>query len=149
PADVAMTARYYGYAGPSMLLPTRRLGMVPLLTTTREVRHPKGVVGIISPWNYPFTMAVSDALPALLAGNAIVAKAATQTSWSALLAVDLLIEAGLPEGVWQQVVGDGKTVGGAVVDHVDFVCFTGSTAVGRQIAARCGERLIGCSLELG
>lgn len=149
PADVAMTARYYAYAGPANLLPTRRAGMFPFLTQAREIRHPKGVVGVISPWNYPFTMAVSDALPALLAGNAIVAKAAGQTTLTALLAVELLVEAGLPEGLWQHVVGDGASIGGAIADGVDFVCFTGSTAVGRLIASRCGERLIGCSLELG
>lgn len=148
-ADVAMNARYYGYAGPEQLLPTHHAGLLPFVTQPVELHHPKGVVGVISPWNYPFTMALSDALPALLAGNAIVAKPASQTALSALLGVDLLVEAGLPEGVWQPVLGDGETVGGAIVDGVDFVCFTGSTSVGRRIAARCGERLIGCTLELG
>lgn len=147
--DVAMTARYYGLTGHRVLAPRRRAGLFPLVTGVRELRHPLGVVGIISPWNYPFTLAISDALPALLAGNAVVHKPATETALTALFGLDLLAEAGLPAGVWQVVLGEGRPVGGAVVDQADFVCFTGSTAAGREIGRRCGERLVGCSLELG
>lgn len=69
-ADVALTASYYGRTAARYLRPARRRGAAPLLASTVEYRLPKGVVGIISPWNYPLTLAVSDALPALLAGNA-------------------------------------------------------------------------------
>ncbi|MGH3507772.1 MAG: succinic semialdehyde dehydrogenase [Nocardioidaceae bacterium] len=146
---VAMTARYYARTAREHLETRRRRGIYPLLTRIDHHRVPKGVVGIISPWNYPLTMAISDGLAALLAGNAVVHKPDSQTSLSALRGVELLTEAGLPEDVWQVVLGPGPTVGTAIIDAADYVCFTGSTATGRRIAARAGERLIGSSLELG
>ena len=148
-ADVALNARYYGRTAAGLLRPARRGGLVPVLSQVHELRHPKGVVGIVSPWNYPLTLAASDALPAFVAGNAVVHKPDTQTALSALWARALAVEAGLPPDVWQVVIGDGPTVGAAVVDRADFVCFTGSTRVGREVAERCGRRLVGCSLELG
>jgi len=147
--DVALNARHYARTARRQLAPARRAGLVPLLSQVHELRHPKGVVGIVSPWNYPLTLAVSDALPAFVAGNAVVHKPDTQTALTALWARDLAVEAGLPPGLWQVVLGDGPTIGRAVVDGADFVCFTGSTAVGREVAERCGRRLVGCSLELG
>ncbi|HEX7187728.1 MAG TPA: succinic semialdehyde dehydrogenase [Actinomycetes bacterium] len=147
--DVALNARHYGRTARRTLAPARRGGLVPLLSQVQELRHPKGVVGIVSPWNYPLTLAVSDALPAFVAGNAVVHKPDTQTALSALWIRELTVEAGLPPDIWQIVLGDGPTVGAAVVDGGDFVCFTGSTRVGREVAERCGRRLVGCSLELG
>jgi len=94
-------------------------------------------------------MGVSDGLPALLAGNAVVHKPDSQTVLTALFGVQLLREAGLPEGVWQPVAGDGPVVGAALIDNVDYVCFTGSTRTGRIVAEQAGRRLIGASLELG
>jgi succinate-semialdehyde dehydrogenase/glutarate-semialdehyde dehydrogenase len=114
-----------------------------------QLQHPKGVVGFLTPWNYPITLAASDAIPALLAGNAALIKPDVQTSLSALWVIDVLHEAGVPANVVQVVTGEGPVVGPMVTDRVDYVMFTGSTRVGREIAARCGERLIGCSLELG
>ena len=111
---------------------------------------PKGVVGIISPWNYPFTMAISDGIPALLAGNAVVHKPDSQTPLTALLGLDLLVEAGCPpDALAGRVRRRDRWSGGAIVDHADYVCFTGSTRTGRQVAAQAAERLIGASLELG
>jgi succinate-semialdehyde dehydrogenase/glutarate-semialdehyde dehydrogenase len=147
--DVAITARYYARRGPRFLRSRRRRGLIPFLTRVTEHRHPIGVVGIISPWNYPLTLAVTDALPALLAGNAIVLKPAEKTSLLARFAVDLLIEAGIPDDLFQVVTGSGEIAGGALVDAADTMAFTGSTEVGRKIAARAGERLIHVSLELG
>jgi succinate-semialdehyde dehydrogenase / glutarate-semialdehyde dehydrogenase len=97
--DVAVVARYYAHTAKDHLRPRRRAGAAPLLTKTRELHHPKGVVAIIAPWNYPFTLGVSDAVPALLAGNAVVLKPDAQTPFSSLWAYRLLEEAGLPEGV--------------------------------------------------
>src|SRR5680860_86178 len=158
-ADVAIVARHYARRAHGYLRPRRRAGLVPGLTVTHEVRHPKGVVGIIAPWNYPLTLAISDALPALMAGNGVVLKPDSQTPLTALWAVQALVDAGLPEGLFGVVVGDGGVIGPAVVDAVDYVCFTGSTATGRRgageahvvdgVAARAGERLVGASLELG
>ncbi len=148
-AHVAMTARYYGLLARRHMSPARRLGLYPGLTRVDLNRVPKGVVGVISPWNYPFTMAMSDGLAALLAGNAIVLKPDAQTPLCALLGIELLIAAGMPPGLWQAVHGEGSVVGPAVVDNADFVCFTGSTRTGRLVAVQAADRLIGSSLELG
>lgn len=148
-ADLALTARHYARVGPRLLAPRRRTGVFLPLTAVRELRHPKGVVGIISPWNYPLTLAVGDALPALLAGNAVVLKPDHRTTLTALWCVELLRDAGVPDGVISVVPGLGPEVGPYLIDRADYVMFTGSTRVGREVARRCGERLIGASLELG
>ena len=122
---------------------------MPGLTRVEVNRVPKGVVGIISPWNYPFTLALCDGLPALLAGNAVVHKPDAQTMLTALLGVQLLEEAGFPKDLWQVVAGPGRELGPEIIGRADYVCFTGSTATGKQIAKQCADRLIGCSLELG
>src|SRR4051794_20623106 len=110
-ARVAMTARYYGRMAPRHLATQRRHGLYPSLTRVDVNQVPKGVVGIISPWNYPFTMAISDGLPALAAGNTVVHKPDAQTPLSALLGLDLLAEAGAPPDVWQVVYGEGSVIG--------------------------------------
>jgi len=148
-ADVAIVARHYARRATSYLRPRKRQGAFPLLSSAHEVHHPKGVVGIIAPWNYPLSLAVTDAIPALIAGNAVVLKPDTQTALTALRAVELLTEAGVPEGLVQVVVGDGPVVGTAIIEAVDYVCFTGSTATGRLVAEQVGRRLVGASLELG
>jgi acyl-CoA reductase-like NAD-dependent aldehyde dehydrogenase len=148
-AHVAMTARYYARTARRHLDRQRRLGMYPVLTRVDHHRVPKGVVGIISPWNYPLTMAISDGLPALVAGNAILHKPDSQTTVTALAGIELLTEAGLPTDLWQVVCGDGPVVGTAIIETADYICFTGSTATGRQVATRAAQRLIGASLELG
>jgi succinate-semialdehyde dehydrogenase/glutarate-semialdehyde dehydrogenase len=149
PVHVALTARYYGRTGRAHLDTRRVAGVVPGLTRVEVNRVPKGVVGIISPWNYPFTLALSDGLPALLAGNAVVHKPDAQSTLSALLGAQLLEEAGFPADLWQVVAGPGAEIGPELIGHSDYVCFTGSTATGRQVGVQCAEQLIGCSLELG
>lgn len=147
--DIAITSRYYARSAAKYLAPKRRRGAIPLLTHTTELRHPKGVVTVISPWNYPLSMAAGDAIAALMAGNAVVQKPDTQTALTALWALDLMREAGLPADAWQMVVGRGSSIGGALMDNADYMMFTGSTASGRRIAGDAGRRLIGASLELG
>jgi len=147
--DVAATARYYARTARSHLKPRRRRGALPLITRTIELHQPKGVIGVISPWNYPLTLAASDALPALLAGNAIVIKPDAQTPFSALIAVDLLYEAGLPRDLFKVVTGRGSVLGTPMIEQVDYMMFTGSTLTGRLIAEQCGRQLIGFSAELG
>jgi succinate-semialdehyde dehydrogenase/glutarate-semialdehyde dehydrogenase len=146
---VAVAARHYGRKAPSYLAPKRHTGVVPVLTKTTELRQPRGVVGQIAPWNYPLELSVGDALPAFVAGNAVVMKPDTETALTALWARDLLIEAGLPAGVFQVVLGDGPVVGPEVVRHADYVSFTGSTRTGREVAQGAAARLVGVSLELG
>jgi len=147
--DIALTARHYSRDAKRLLKPRRHRGVFPLAVGVVQLQHPKGVVGVLSPWNYPLTLAGSDALPALIAGNAVLLKPDVQTTLTAAWVIDLMIRAGLPEDVIRVVPGEGPVVGPMVIDRVDYVMFTGSTRVGREVAARCGERLIGCSLELG
>jgi succinate-semialdehyde dehydrogenase / glutarate-semialdehyde dehydrogenase len=144
-----VAARHYGRAAASYLGPRRHVGAMPGLTRVTELRQPRGVVGQIAPWNYPFELSVGDALPALVAGNALVMKPDTETALTALWARELLVEAGLPAGVFQVVLGEGSVVGPELVRHADFVSFTGSTRTGREVARGAADRLIGASLELG
>jgi succinate-semialdehyde dehydrogenase / glutarate-semialdehyde dehydrogenase len=109
--DVCMTARYYAHTAADYLSPKRRQGAQLVLTQVWEHHHPKGLVGIISPWNYPLTLGISDALPAIVAGNAVLAKPDQQTPFSALWAVRLLEEAGMPPGLVQVVTGSGRGTG--------------------------------------
>ncbi|MEU3045620.1 succinic semialdehyde dehydrogenase [Streptomyces sp. NPDC006984] len=146
---VAVAARHYGRKGPAYLRPRRHTGVVPVLTKTTELRQPRGVVGQIAPWNYPLELSVGDALPAFVAGNALVMKPDTETALTALWARDLLVEAGLPPEAFQVVLGEGPVVGPALVQHADYVSFTGSTRTGREVARSAADRLVGVSLELG
>ncbi len=148
-ADVAITARHFARRAHEYLSVTHHKGLLPMLFRTEEHLHPKGVIGIISPWNYPLTLVVTDALAALMAGNAVVLKPDSETPLIALWGARLFKQAGLPDGLFQIVVGPGRTIGTALIERADYICFTGSTATGRRIAEQCGHRLIGCSLELG
>ncbi|HIZ98948.1 MAG TPA: succinate-semialdehyde dehydrogenase (NADP(+)) [Candidatus Janibacter merdipullorum] len=147
--DTALCARYYARTAESHLRTTSVAGAYPLLTQTRVQHHPKGVVGVVSPWNYPLSLAITDALPALMAGNAVVLRPDQQGSVTALAGVDLLREAGLPEGALQVVLGRGSEAGQAVVDSTDYVCYTGSTPTGRSVAQSAASRLVSFSMELG
>ncbi|GAB2968650.1 succinic semialdehyde dehydrogenase [Nocardioides montaniterrae] len=146
---VALTARYYGRISHKHLATRRATGVIPGLTRVDHNRVAKGVVGIISPWNYPLTMAISDGLPALMAGNAVVTKPDAQTMLTALLGAELIEQAGIPRDLWVVVAGPGRQLGTPIIERSDYICFTGSTATGKLIAKQCAERLIGCSLELG
>ena len=147
--DVCVTARYYARTARRMLRPRRIRGIFPGVVGVTQYHLPKGVVGVIAPWNYPLTIAVSDAIPALMAGNTVVVKPDSQTTLTALWVLHLLHRAGMPRGVLEIVAGEGADLGPAMVAGADYIMFTGSTRVGRIIAEQCGERLIGCSLELG
>jgi succinate-semialdehyde dehydrogenase/glutarate-semialdehyde dehydrogenase len=147
--DVALVSRYYARTVERYLRPRRSRGAIPFLTATWEVHHPVGVVGVISPWNYPLTLSISDALPAIAAGNAVVMKVDSKTPFSGLIGLELLELAGLPRDVLQVVTGSGAELGPELIGRVDYVMFTGSTATGRTVAAQAAERLIPSSMELG
>lgn len=147
--DTAIIIRHYSYHGESVLKARRRRGAIPGLTTTWEYHHPLGVVGFISPWNYPLSLAISDAIPAILAGNAVILKPDQQTPFSALWSAELFAQAGLPPGVFQVLTGRGRDLGQPIIDNAEYVGFTGSTNTGRTIGSQAGCALIGCSLELG
>jgi len=109
---------------------------------------PRGVIGIIGPWNFPFNICSSPTVVALLAGNGVVVKPSEFTPLIQELAKEIFVEGGVPEDLIQVVHGYGET-GSAVIDNVDMIEFTGSVATGRKVAAQCGERLIPCVTELG
>ena len=115
----------------------------------RLVRQPYGVVGIISPWNYPFSIPATETLAALVAGNAVVLKPSEFTSLVALELESLLHSSGVPKDVFQVVVGDGATGAALLHAQIDKLVFTGSVATGKRIAAAAAERLLPVVLELG
>lgn len=122
-----------------------------LLKTKRAYIHyvPRGVVGIISPWNFPISIPMGEAIMAMLAGNAVVLKPSEVTPLVALKMKELYDATGLPRDLFQVVTGRGPT-GAALIDAgIDMCIFTGSVATGKKVAAACGERLIPCILELG
>ncbi|GAB93284.1 aldehyde dehydrogenase [Gordonia rhizosphera] len=155
PTDVATlqqlpaTGVLQGYAAAATDFPweERRTGLFGETLVTRE---PVGVVGAIIAWNVPLFLLCNKLGPALAAGCSIVLKPAPETPLNANLLAQIFVDAGVPEGVISVVPG-GVATGQALVDHpdVDKITFTGSTAAGRRIAARCGETLKRCSLELG
>jgi len=147
--DTAIVCRHYALRAARLLAPRRQKGALPGLTRTWQLRSPVGVVGFIVPWNYPLNLAITDAAPALLAGNAALLKPDHQTTLTALWAVSLLREAGLPAEVFPVVPGDGAVVGPAVTASVDYAMFTGSARTGRTVGQQATGRLTGCSLELG
>src|SRR6058998_3818075 len=118
---------------------------------TYTLREPVGVVGAITPWNFPLMLAVWKIAPALACGNTVIVKPASNTSLSLLKFAEYAKEAGLPAGVLNIIPGKGSVVGNAMVDHpgVDAIAFTGSTEVGKGLMARAAKTLKKVSLELG
>jgi succinate-semialdehyde dehydrogenase/glutarate-semialdehyde dehydrogenase len=115
----------------------------------RIVREPYGVIGIISPWNYPFSIPVVETLAALVSGNAIVIKPSEFTSLVVLQFASLLHQAGVPQDIFQVVVGDGSTGAALLNSDIDKLIFTGSVPVGKRIAQAAAARLLPVLLELG
>ncbi len=144
---VVDTFRYYAGA------PERLLGdTIPVAGGQAfTVREPLGVVGLITPWNFPLTIAAWKLAPALAAGNTVVLKPAELTPLTALRFAEIAREAGIPDGVVNVVVGPGSTCGQRLVEHPDVakIAFTGSTEVGRSIAAGAAATIKRVTLELG
>ena len=115
------------------------------------IRQPMGVIGAITPWNFPIAIPAWKAFPALVAGNTMVIKPAEDTPWSVIKLAEVFHEAGLPAGVFNVVTGYGPTAGMPLVQHKDvkMLSFTGSTATGKKIAMACAERGKQYSLEMG
>ena len=152
-AEVMYAANAFGFwakHAPSYLADQRIKSASPLLKGKRMVLRyrPLGLVGVIGPWNYPLTNSFGDAIPALAAGNAVILKPSEVTPLTSLLMADALRECGLPDGVFAVATGTGAT-GAALVDAVDMIMFTGSTATGKKVMARAAETLTPVSLELG
>ncbi|MEV6772589.1 succinic semialdehyde dehydrogenase [Nocardia sp. NPDC051030] len=147
--DTPMVIAHYLKTAEKTLRNKKRSGPMPIITTSTEEHRPKGVVAVIAPWNFPFAISMSDSTPALMAGNGLILKPDNKTALCTLYGLELLHKAGLPRGLVQVVCGGGPDVGPTLIDNVDYVMFTGSTATGRTIGEQAGRNLIGCSLELG
>ncbi|HEX2690951.1 MAG TPA: aldehyde dehydrogenase family protein, partial [Kofleriaceae bacterium] len=146
---VADLVRYFAKHGPAMLAPEP----VPLHLMKHRASYlhfvPRGVVGVIAPWNFPFSIPIGETMMALIAGNGVVLKPSEVTPLVARKAHELYLAADLPRDLFQVVTGRGAT-GAALIDSgIDYCVFTGSVATGKRVAAACGERLIPCTLELG
>ncbi|WP_232379985.1 aldehyde dehydrogenase family protein [Polyangium fumosum] len=142
-------ATFFAKAAPRVLAPHEV--KLHMFKHRRSFIHykPRGVVAVISPWNYPFQLPLRDAIIALLAGNAVVIKPSEVTPLIAQKAKEVWDSAGLPEDLLQIVPGYGPTGAALIEAQPDFVILTGSVATGRRVAAACGERLIPCVMELG
>lgn len=141
---------YYPKHAPKLLRETRRSPHIffpfkKLVTTY----HPKGVVGIITPWNFPFSMGMNPGAQALIAGNAVILKPSEVTPFSALLIGDIFKEAGLPDNLFQVLPGDGQTGATLIESGVDKIHFTGSVRTGKKVGEACGRLLVPSTLELG
>ncbi len=115
----------------------------------RTLRRPHGVVGIISPWNFPFSTPATEVIAALVMGNSVVLKPSELTPLSALELKSLLTSAGVPDEVFQVVIGDGLTGAALIASSLNKLVFTGSVATGRRVAEACAQRLLPVVLELG
>lgn len=126
---------------------------VPLhLLKTKRLRiayRPLGVVGIVTPWNFPLMLALNPTIQALLAGNAVLLKPSEVTPYAALALQDVLRATRIPDGLFQVLLGDGETGAALVEAGVDKISFTGSVRTGRKVAEACGRNLVPCTLELG
>ena len=152
-AEIAYTGGAFGYwakNAPKLLADEKIRTSSPLVFGRKlVVRYaPVGVVGVIGPWNYPLTNSLGDCIPALAAGNACVLKPASLTPLTSLFIAEGLRECGLPDDVFIVAPGGGD-VGGELIDHVDYVMFTGSTEVGRKVMERAAKTITPVGLELG
>ena len=136
--------------GAKRILAQRTVPLHLLKTKKLQISYrPLGVVGIITPWNFPFVLSLNPTAQALMAGNAVILKPSEITAFSGQLLQELFDAAGLPEGVFQVVTGDGETGRALCEAGVDKISFTGSVATGRKIGEACGRNLTPCTLELG
>lgn len=147
--ETAINSRYYANRAKKWLKEVHAKGAIPFLTKTQVQWVPVGIIGIISPWNYPFALPIADAIPALLAGNSVLIKPSELTPLSCLFGKKLLIEAGLPPDVLQIIHGTGPDLGPELIELADSIAFTGSTHTGRIIAEHASKQLKKVSLELG
>ncbi len=153
-AEISYVANAFGFwakNAPEFLADEKVRSASPLVAGRKLiVRYaPVGVVGVIGPWNYPLTNSFGDCIPALAAGNSVVLKPATLTPMTSLLLAEGLRECGMPEDVFQVTVGEGSSIGNALIDAVDFVMFTGSTEVGKKVMERAARTLTPTAMELG
>ncbi|MEA2425229.1 MAG: hypothetical protein QOH13_1639, partial [Thermoleophilaceae bacterium] len=152
-AEVLFIADSFGYwakSAPKHLRDEKIKSHSPFMLGKKLKIHyrPRGVIGVIGPWNYPLTNCFGDGIAAMAAGNAVVFKPSEITPLTTLLMQECMREAGLPDGVMQVATGRGPT-GAALIEHVDYVMFTGSVVTGKKVASEAAKTLTPHSLELG
>jgi acyl-CoA reductase-like NAD-dependent aldehyde dehydrogenase len=145
--NVCLDVGYFVRRAPRYLRPEKRSARPLIGKRARVVYKPRGLVGIISPWNAPLTLALGDAIPALLAGNAVIIKPSELTPLAVRLACEAMNRV-LPDGLLQVLIGAAET-GAALVDQVDMICVTGSPGTGQRVMERAAKRLTPVLLELG
>lgn len=134
---------------PKLLRPRRAFPLLGILRVNRIVFRPYGVVGIISPWNYPVSLSLEPAVTALFAGNGVVIKPSEHTPLTGLKLGELFRQTELPENLVQVVTGPGETGAALIASGIDKLVFVGSVATGRKVAALAGQHLVPLTLELG
>ncbi|MBI2572141.1 MAG: aldehyde dehydrogenase family protein [Candidatus Schekmanbacteria bacterium] len=145
-----MLMTYYAAKAPKFLRPRKRSSWGLSIYKSSTIHHvPLGVVGVISPWNYPCSIPMSDIVTAIVGGNGVALKPSEWTPLVALKLKEIFDDSGMPVDLFQVVTGYGPTGGALIEGGVDKITFTGSVAVGRRVAAACAERLLPCTLELG
>ena len=139
------------FAGETLRIPGEKFASVRPNVDIEATREPVGVIGIITPWNFPIAIPAWKIAPALAYGNSVVFKPADLVPGCAHALADILVRAGVPMGVFNLVMGRGSIVGQAILDHkhINAVTFTGSVAVGRQVAAACAGAMRKFQLEMG
>lgn len=142
---------FHFFSGEALRNPGEKLSSIRDGVEVEVTREPLGVVGLITPWNFPIAIPAWKAAPALAAGNAVILKPADLTPGCAHLLAEILVEAGCPAGVFNLAMGSGSVIGQALVDHPDVaaISFTGSERVGRGIAVGCAQGLKKVQLEMG
>jgi acyl-CoA reductase-like NAD-dependent aldehyde dehydrogenase len=143
---------YYSQTADKTLAPVKVKGN-PMMPGRKlyYVYEPKGVVAVISPWNYPFCLSVGPVVSAIAAGNTVVLKPSSQTTDCGIMVREFLEKAGLPEGVVNIATGNGSVTGQALIENpnIDMFFFTGSTEIGRKVNIKAAERLVPAIMELG
>lgn len=148
---VAEAIHFFAHNSAKLLAPRAQgIGIMGALRRSSVIEYaPHGVVGIISPWNYPFSIPASEVVMALMAGNAVVLKPSSMTPLVGQAIADMFDAAGLPEGAFQHVPGNSTTGEALLSAGCDKMLFTGSVGVGKKVMARCADTLTPCVLELG
>lgn len=155
PEGIGETVRaaqiFHFFAGEALRLAGEKLPSVRPGLDVEITREPVGVVGIVTPWNFPIAIPAWKIAPALCYGNTVVFKPASLVPGCAWALADIIHRAGLPEGVFNLVMGGGGTVGERILNHPDVsaVTFTGSVETGRRVAASCAGRMAKFQLEMG
>lgn len=137
------------FSGEALRMPGEKLGSVRPNVDVEVTRDPVGVVGLITPWNFPVATPMWKIAPALAFGNGVVWKPSEKTPGISVAIAEIVAASGIPAGVFNMVIGRGQDIGAAVIAKADAISFTGSSSTGRRIAVACAERLIRCQMEMG